>query len=343
MYNQNNLFSISDEFNLDYSLIGNNQYDFSSEFILNTTLNSTNISSFLSELNDSDSLNLFNVIPEKKNQTKGDKRNLSKFFSLDEIINDCIQDEEIKMKLNDGKSIENLYIYKFLEIGNRKGLKKSFSINIDNEDKKLGKKKGRKKQSKNPNYTVHDKMKTDNIIKKIKSYLTNKYILNFLNKIINLNQNDEIKLFKLDYIYINELIKEKELNYLKMTLNELYSQNISPKNRFQEKDYNKKLIKELVKKNDTINFVFNLTYKDFIELFIHKKTIYNIKDFHNAINDINYDAINKNLPKVEELLCDLIRKNNDLKYSILVVFYLFNFERALQLKQTRVKKIKYII
>ena len=57
-----------------------------------------------------------------------------------------------------------------------------------------------------------------------------------------------------------------------MTLNELYSQNISPENRFQEKDYNKKLIKELVKKNDTINFVFNLTYKDFIELFTHKKT-----------------------------------------------------------------------
>ena len=58
-----------------------------------------------------------------------------------------------------------------------------------------------------------------------------------------------------------------------MTLNELYSQNISPKITFQEKDYNKKLIKELVKKNDTINYlVFNLTYKDFIELFTHKKT-----------------------------------------------------------------------
>ena len=145
-------------------------------------------------------------------------------------------------------------------------------------------------------------------------------------------------IFKLDYIYINESIKEKELNYLKMTLNELYSQNISPKNTFQEKDYNKKLIKELVKKNDTINFVFNLTYKDFIELFIHKKTIHNIKDFHNTTNHIDYEVINNNLPKVEELLCDLLRKNNDLKYSILVVFYLFNLERALQLMQTRVKK-----
>ena len=123
-----------------------------------------------------------------------------------------------------------------------------------------------------------------------------------------------------------------------MTLNELYSQNISPKNRFQEKDYNKKLIKELVKKNDTINFVFNLTYKDFIELFIHKKTIHNIKYFHNTTNHIDYEVIHNNLPKVEELLCDLLRKNNDLKYSILVVFYLFNFERALQLMQTRVKK-----
>ena len=341
MYYQNDLFSISEEYNQDYSITGNYQhfpYDFSPDPFLNTTYTNTKVSNFHSELNDSNSLDIFNDIPERENQAKENKRNLSKFLSLDEIIKDYIQDEEIKMKLNEGKSIENLCVYKFLELGNKKGLKKCLSINIENEEKKLGKKKGRKKQNQSENY-VHDKMKNDNIIKKLKSYLINTYILNFLNKIIkNIYPYDEIKLFKIDYKYINELKKEKELNYLKMTLKQLYSQNISPKKIYHEKDYNKKIIEELIKKNDTINFVFNLTYKDFIELFIHKKTIYNIKDFHNTTNHIDYEVINNNLPKVEELLCDLLRKNNDLKYSILVVFYLFNLERALQLMQTRVKK-----
>ena len=233
MYYQNDLFSISEEYNQDYSITGNYQhfpYDFSPDPFLNTTYTNTKVSNFLSELNDSNSLDIFNDIPERENQTKENKRNLSKFLSLDEIIKDYIQDEEIKMKLNEGKSIENLNIYKFLELGNKKGLKKCLSI-IENEEKKLGKKKGRKKQNQSENY-VHDKMKNDNIIKKLKSYLINTYILNFLNKIIkNIYPYDEIKLFKIDYKYINELKKKKRIKLFKNDFKTvIFSKYISKKN-----------------------------------------------------------------------------------------------------------------
>ena len=51
----------------------------------------------------------------------------------------------------------------------------------------------------------------------------------FLNKMIKGKENDTKKLYKLHYDYINQIKKEKDLNYLNMSLKILFSLEISPK------------------------------------------------------------------------------------------------------------------
>ena len=91
-----------------------------------------------------------------------------------------------------------------------------------NENNK--KKRGRKKEKSNKD-VIHDKMCSDNIIKKIKSAIF-KYSLYFLNNI--LISADEtcslynIKLSRLSYKYVDELKKEKEFEILNMSLKNFF-------------------------------------------------------------------------------------------------------------------------
>ena len=288
------------------------------------------------EDNEISTIDLINKTIEKK-ENKENKICLPEFYSLFKIVNECIKDKKIKDKLNEGKSIIHLSQYKFLEKGNKKGLKKKFkSKNEEKEENKERKKRGKKIKVKRNNHIIHSKMSFDNMTRKMKSSLINKFILNFLNNIINLKIKN-IKLIKIDYKFINVFTKNKELNNLQKTLQDLYSQDITKKNNKFKSDYNKTIIKEIIDKDDTINFVFKLTYKDFIDLFTRKKTIEDIINFKNIKSDINIEEIKIYIPKVEEFFCDLL-EDNDLEYSTFVLFYLFNFERALNLKQERVKQ-----
>ena len=178
------------------------------------------------------------------------------------------------------------------------------------------------------NKTKHDKWTPDNILRKIKGKLFNKYILTFLNKILkSQGKNLSVKLMKLDHKkYIGIVQKQTELNYLYMTLEALFS----------EEAYNKSILEKL-EKNDTINFVLNLTYIEFIDLFTHKQTIEEINPTKLRDNKI----IKDNLPGVETMYTDLLEERDDnIDYSLLVIFYLFNLERSIMMKQNRNKKQK---
>jgi hypothetical protein len=202
-------------------------------------------------------------------------------------------------------------------------------MNILNKKRKRG--KMRKKDSM---IVVHDKMTPDNILKKIKSKLLNNYIIAFLNGVLNL---EEKKLKKIDYQYINELIRDKELNNLNESLEMLVSLDISKIYKTLDSNYNKLIIEKIKieKKNDeAIQFVLNLTFIGFIELFTHKKNLDDLIKLYNIKSNINYEEIEENIHGVEELFIDLIKKH-DIKYATLVVFYLFNLERALEFKQKR--------
>ena len=280
---------------------------------------------------------LFDQIQIDTKENKADLADLPEFYSINKILNDYIKDLEIKNLLNEDnitRSILNLLQYKFIELTHKRGVKKDLSVEIKNDKDDQHKKRGKTKKSKS--IITHDKMSSDNILKKIKAVLLNKYIINFLNEIMKFKLK-KYKLVKLDYRYINELKKENELKYFKMSLKEIFSMDISTKYSKFGKDYNKKIIEQIINKDDSINFIFNLTYNDFIDLFTHKKKIEDIKVFNINLDNKCYEEIKKYIPKVESFYSELKGKN-DIKYSTLVIFYLFNLERVIKLKQNRKQK-----
>lgn len=277
--------------------------------------------------------------------------NFNSISFIIDCLSEFINDEDIKKKLLEGIIIQNTGEYEFIELTRKKrkrekeketeigkiNISKKIEINISNTKDV---KRGRKKKNKNILNKTHDKMCADNIIKKIKSKLF-KIILNFLNKVLNVdNQN---KLVKLDYSLINEIKRESELNLLDKPLKEIFSLNISTKYKAKSAKYNKLIIDKIINNELPLNsdyqtkvFVLNITYGDFIECFTHKK---NIEDLNNSFKNINYENIKANFPFVESLLYELCNKN-DSKYVCLFLFYLFNFKRYLLLKQVRERKDK---
>ena len=121
------------------------------------------------------------------------------------------------------------------------------------------------------NERAHNKKRPDNIIKKIKNYFI-EYLINFVNAIIREKEN---RLKMLDHKkYINKLKREEDLKFLKMIVKDCLSQDISPKYIKLNSNYNKIRISKILneqKDNEVIKFVFNMTIKDWIELFTLKK------------------------------------------------------------------------
>ena len=214
---------------------------------------------------------------------------------------------------------------------------------LKNDEKK--KKRGRKAKENNKTET-HDKRCPDNIIKKVKATIF-KYILLFLNKIINENFKFKVELLKLDYRFIERIEKEQNLKLLNMRLKDLFSKDISPKYKYKyPKDYNKKIIEKILQDtNEIILFSFNMTLRDWIDIFTQKKSV---KDIINVYNNKNNDCqnfiekIEQNLIGLDKIL-DKLNKNNDEDYMALFIFYLYNYERWFYLrKRKKIKKEKEI-
>ena len=128
-------------------------------------------------------------------------------------------------------------------------------------------KRGRKIRKDNPSKIEHNKFSEDNIIRKIK---------------------DKLFLYKLNYKLIIQIKKEKDLEYLNMSLKDLYSFDISPKYKKIDKKHNKNIIKQIVEKTilvedyPTVMFVFELNIRNWMELFTYKKSINEIIKEYNG-------------------------------------------------------------
>lgn len=302
----------------------------------NKNINSSNIIDFdlLKNINDNLSIN---INADSPNNILTKPKGLNLFYSLDfikKILIKHITDPIIKSKLIEEHTIEHLRNYKFIKYESIKGER---GKEIKDTEKEPKRKRGRLKIG-NKTFIVHDKMSPDNILKKIKSKMLNYYIINFINDFLDGHK----KLKKLDYKYINTLIREKELNSLRETLGILFSLDVTKRYSNLQSDYNKKIIDEKIKgkeeDNETIKFLLNMTLMDFIDLFTYKKSIDDMIQISDIKSKIDYEKIKRNMPGVEDLFLDLLRKN-DITYATLVIFYLFNLERSLQLKQIRVKKL----
>ncbi len=218
------------------------------------------------------------------------------------------------------------------------------------------KKKGRKKIDDN-SASIHNKDSPDNIIKKIKSKLLDYHLLNFINSLLNsllnrdkinaylkknINEKEQEKeklIKKLDYKqFVDDMKKENNLNFLKLSLKGLLSKDISKKYSTLPKDLNKTVINEILNKekdNEIISFLFNLTFGEWFDVFTFKKEITDLK----FLEDNKKHIIMNKFERIDKLLED-IYLNNDINYYSSFVYLIYNYERWFYVKQGRKRKEK---
>ena len=243
------------------------------------------------------------------------------------------------------KNLEELYLNKkrFRDYTDDDFIK-GFWENEINQNFQQGDKKKRGRIPKVEGKEEHNRMTPDNIIKKIKAEFF-KYLTLFLNNVIN-DKNTDNKIYKIDYRFINQLNKEIDLRYLNMPLKNLFSLlDVSPKYKYINPKSNKIYIKELLNGqiDEAIKFAFNITFRDWIDIFSFKKDVkdllnkYNIKDDNNTI----YQKIKESLVAVDHLLNNLSEKERDnKKYFSNFTFYLYNYELWFFKKKGRNSKSK---
>ena len=249
--------------------------------------------------------------------------------NLENIENYNIEEVEI----NDVDNIQN--------VDNKENADNIINTEIkinSNTNKEKNNKRGRKKLNSGET-GLHTKHYDDNMMRRInKVSLENlrKYINNLIRVLFwcNLFQKRELsklkvenKKFKIDY----------NQNLLKEKIKDIFSGEISVKNKkkIYTKDYNKKLINELLllyeKNKDKISeeesskekspiekiyFIFNLTYLEYLKIF--RKEI--------IIEELN------DLPKVDEV-CKKLK--NDIEYKKKFINFISNYEKIINSKKSR--------
>ena len=264
---------------------------------------------------------------------------------FDNIIQDQrVLESEEYMKSGKKKSISDI-IYQNDNIFNQENSLNFEYEEVKEKDNYLTKKRGRK-TDKNVG-EEHNRYHADNIIKKIKAKLF-EYCIKFINKIINKNDEEGMKLLKIDYKYTDKLERKMNLELFEMPLIDIFSLDISRKYKSKSKDYNKILINRILEQKievedyDTIMFLFNITLNDWIDLFTYKKNILTFINDQNAIN-VNKTKIQENFIGINHLLNEISEKKdfkNDDKYYTLFLLYIFNFQRWFHIKKGRVLKKK---
>ena len=290
------------------------------------------------------------TLEEEKNSTlppqyfydKIKKEIFPKLNLKDEIKKSFIKNDTI-MQLEDNISDK----YFFSKKKRNRGKTKS--------KEKIQKPKGRKKNV-DTSKSNHNKDSPDNIIKKIKSKLLHHYLLNFINDLLNsilkeetikslkksTNEKDQDKekiIKKINYKQIvDDMKKENNLNFLQLSLKDLLSKNISQKYSTFSEDINKKIINEILLReedDDIISYIFNLTFGEWFDVFTFKKEIKDVIFFDEEKQKI---IMNK-FERVDNLLED-IYSNNNKNYFSCFLYLLYNFERWFFVKQGRQRKEK---
>ena len=328
----------------------------------NSQFSNYNLDNFnIYEKDNTEHLNKVNNVPsyylinkpelEKNNIEQVAKSNEPKLYTSNEILNIFNKESNKYIFRENLKKLEfSEYIEDDLQLTKKKRIRSDFDYdnlflqsNNNSKNNEKGKKRGREAKDNNNKRETHDKRSPDNIIKKVKAAIF-KYTLSFLNNILEENLEKNAKLLPLDYKYVNNLQKEKDLNFLNMNLKDLFSKEISPKykNKYS-KDYNKKKIERILKNgNDIILFAFKITLSDWLDIFTLKKSV---KDIINKYNNNHTDKenlierIEQNLICVDKILNKIV-DNNDEDYLAHFIFSLYNYERWFHLKKSRDKKKK---
>ena len=338
--------------NLFNQIFIDSSYTINSQFTNNISLSpfNFNINSNLDEISQFNFLSSENNI-ENEEPTKNN-HNLPKQYTFEKIKNEIFpkfNKNEVCKYFQKDDNIINLEkkmsneTYEQLKKRNRGIIKLP-----KGQKKKLGRKKKEDASGSN-----HNKYSPDNIIKKIKAKILD-YLLNFINKLLySILDNNTIKsclkkisnseykenskanlINNINYkIFIDKMKKDQNIKFLKMTINELLSKELSPKFKNIDKNSNIIIIQDLLSQNNEIlNFIFNLNLGDWLDVFLYKK------DFNLEImNEEQIKIIMNSFQRVDELLINICQEF-DVKYVSRFICYMYNYERWFLIKIGREKK-----
>ena len=223
---------------------------------------------------------------------------------------ELFKDQEIKEE-NDNQiqiSTENTLPKKQNKLSDKKADNIIKKRHKDKKDKKI---RGRKRKSEKREAS-HTKYRSDNEMRKVKTYIMN-FIFDYLNKSIIYNRKKFLKINK----KVNEsLEKDYNMSLMQMTIKEIFEQNTigGRYNKFnRDRKLNQELIKEIFEKNEDIETIKILNMK-YIDLVI----IYRSNYLNQFISDLTKKEI-KNGEKKENIESYV----KDLKYLLLNYEYWF--------------------
>jgi hypothetical protein len=205
---------------------------------------------------------------------------------------------------------------------------------LEKNTPKITKLKGRvtnEDKNNNNKNSLHNKNCTDNIIKKVKRIFFG-YSLKTVNSLINKYKTDENKnytLLKIDYKIVDRLKKEVDLILLNMPLKLLLSQNISSKYKAPS-NKNKLIIEDLLKDekdNEVINYIMNLTFMEWIDMFRNKK-------------EVKINGNNIKFEGIDDVLNTIRNKNKEKGYFSNFIYLLYGYEKWFDNKTGRTRKEK---
>ena len=278
------------------------------------------------------------------------------YFSLNkikELLTDKLP-KEILEEFNKKIFNENKILKVESDIDDQVLLGKKRKKKNKEEFKDNGKKEiGRKRKEDNSN-RKHNKYCGDNIIKKIKFKLL-EFFLKFVNKVIN-KTLDQDKLFKylklirpkrksiknfeniLKMIhyqdYIESLNKNKDLSILHMPFKEIFSQKITGRFLMINPNSNEIIIKKLLEeeKDENIQFVLNMHFKDWIDVFTYKKVF-----ISKILSNEKVDNLAQYMEYADKLILKMYKLYPNDDYLLYFMIYLYNYERWFSIKRGRVR------
>ena len=259
----------------------------------------------------------------------------NKDFSINPILALNLE-KATKAYTNDEKIVNKKFKKKSLNEFQNNNLPEK--LNKMKKEATIKKKCGRKRERNNEEeiYNEHNKYSDDNMRRKCK-HLVLKYTKEFINDKIQIIYDDNIGkgLFKKELQTINQSQKFNATinfnkNFLKKTLGEIFSENISGRFTNYPMDHNKLLIKKLLNDKDEnkkayFQKLFNITFLECLMHFIGEKYINELIGLK-CFNDIK-NNIKEKYEDGEEYISQL-------------EYYFKNYEKIINKKKSRNRKKK---
>ena len=264
----------------------------------------------------------------------------TEYYSLEKINEIFNENEDLKqykkyvedkgkIKENIRKKIENISTKRERCTKEQMIIKRE--INKKNKEMNKNSQLGRKLKNDSSD-RAHNKFLDDNILKKIKSKFLH-YLIISINLVIKGEIIDNKNEFKfLNYSYADKLKRSEEIELLNMTIKEIIGdKGISPKYSKFGEDYNKNLLEVILQKensNEIIKYVFNMKFKEWIDILTKKEKAKIKEEYFNQIGDMLKMVIEKNDDS-----------DND-EYMPNFIYCLYNYERIFIIKRARNNKEK---